>query len=51
VTSSIAGVAMRQNDDLVRGYTVAKARVNKGETIGFASADEIVVIPCIYLGG
>jgi hypothetical protein len=60
VTSSIPGVAMRQNvgqldtaaaDDLVRGYTVAKARVAKGEVLNFPSSDTVLVIPCIYLGG
>jgi hypothetical protein len=60
VTSSIPGVAQRQNvgqdpagvaDDLVRGYTVAKARVAKGQSIQFASNDEVIVVPCIYLGG
>jgi hypothetical protein len=60
VTSSLPGVAMRQNverldsgeaDDLVRRCTVAKARVGKGQQITFASADEVKVIPCIYLGG
>jgi hypothetical protein len=60
VTSSIPGVAMRQNigadsscpvDDVVRCYTVAKARVAAGQTIEFASTDTILVIPCIYLGG
>jgi len=62
VTSSTPGVAMRQNvridglatreaDDVVRGYTVAKARVDKGQAITFASDDTVIVIPCIYLGG
>lgn len=62
VTSSIPGVAMRQNvrvagvptsepDDLVRGFTVAKARVAKGQSVTFTNNEEIKVIPCIYLGG
>lgn len=60
VTSSIPGVAMRQNvyqvdngvaDDLVRRCTVAKARVAKGQQITFSAADQVAVIPCIYLGG
>jgi hypothetical protein len=51
VTSSIPGVAMRQADDLVRGYTVAKARVAKCGLIEFADPSEVKAIPCIYLGG
>lgn len=60
VTASLPGVAQRQNvrsggvptdeaDDLIRSFTVAKARVNKGEVITFSSPEEVKVIPCIYL--
>lgn len=60
VASSTPGVAMRQNvgqlaggaaDDVVRCYTVAKARVAPGQAVEFAHADSILVVPCIYLGG
>lgn len=47
VTSSIAGKGMRQSDDIVRGYTVAKSR----EAVTFSSPDEIKQIACIYLCG
>jgi len=51
VSSSTRGAAMRQDDDLVRGYTVAKARVNAGQQVTFADPGEVKLIPCIYLGG
>lgn len=47
VTSSAAGKGMKQADDIVRGYTVAKAR----ESVTFSSADEVKQIACIYLCG
>lgn len=47
VTSSIPGKGMKQADDIVRGYTVAKAR----ETVTFSSPSEIKQISCIYLAG
>ena len=47
VTSSIAGKGMKQADDIIRGYTVAKAR----ESVTFTSADEIKQIACIYVAG
>tara|TARA_B110000503_G_scaffold75745_1_gene116946 strand:+ start:9001 stop:10761 length:1761 start_codon:yes stop_codon:yes gene_type:complete len=46
VTSSIAGKGMKQADDIIRGYTVAKAR----ESVTF-NADEIKQIACIYVAG
>lgn len=46
VTSSIAGKGMKQADDIIRSYTVAKAR--EGAT--FLSG-EIKQIACIYLCG
>jgi hypothetical protein len=47
VTSSIAGKGMKQADDVIRGYTVAKAR----EAVTFANATEVKQIACIYLAG
>lgn len=47
VSSSIKGKGMKQADDIVRGYTVAKAR----ESVTFDSPTEIKQIACIYLAG
>lgn len=47
VTSSLAGKGMRQADDIVRGYTVAKAR----ESVEFATSTEVKLVACIYLCG
>lgn len=47
VTSSMAGKGMKQADDIIRGYTVAKAR----ESVTFTSADEVKQIACIYVAG
>ena len=47
VTSSTAGVAMAQSDDVIRSSTVAKAR----EAIVFSSPTEVKTVACIYLGG
>ena len=47
VTSSIPGKGMKQADDVVRSYTVAKSR----ESVTFSSPSEIKQIACIYLGG
>jgi hypothetical protein len=47
VTSSTAGKGMKQADDIVRGYTVAKAR----ESISFDSASDTGQVACIYLCG
>ncbi|WP_396190270.1 fibronectin type III domain-containing protein [Flavobacterium sp.] len=47
VTSSIPGKGMKQNDDIIRGYTVAKAR----ESVTFDSPNEVKMIACIYLCG
>ena len=47
VTSSMAGKGMKQSDDIVRGYTVAKAR----ESATFASNTEVKQVACIYLCG
>ena len=47
VTSNTPGKGMKQADDIVRGYTVAKAR----EAVTFASASEVKLVACIYLCG
>jgi hypothetical protein len=47
VTSSTAGKGMKQDDDIVRSKTVAKAR----EAVTFASPTEVQQIACIYLCG
>lgn len=47
VTSSMAGKGMKQSDDLVRSYTVAKAR----ESATFSTSSEVKQIACIYLCG
>jgi hypothetical protein len=47
VTSSTAGKGMKQNDDCIRSYTVAKAR----EAATFSSPTEIKMIACIYVSG
>jgi len=45
--SSITGKGMKQSDDLIHQYTVAKAR----ESVTFASPTEVKTIACIYLCG
>ena len=47
VSSSIPGKGMRQDDDIVRSYTVAKAR----ESVTFDSPTQVKRIACIYLCG
>jgi len=47
VTSSIPGKGMKQADDIVRGYTVAKCR----ENAQFKSKSEVKMVACIYLCG
>lgn len=47
VTSSIAGKGMKQTDNIVRNYTVAKAR----QSVTFTNANDIQLIACIYLCG
>lgn len=46
-TSSIAGKGMKQSDDLIHQYTVAKAR----ESVVFSSPTDVQMIACIYLAG
>lgn len=47
VSSSMAGKGMKQDDDLVHNYTVARAR----EDAVFTSPDEVKMIACVYLCG
>lgn len=47
VSSSIAGKGMKQADDIIRSYTVAKAR----ENVTFSSPTEVKQVACIYLCG
>lgn len=46
-TSSSRGKGMRQADDIVRSYTVAKCR----ETVVFDSPDQVKQVACIYMCG
>jgi hypothetical protein len=43
-TSSIPGKGMKQSDDLMRNYTVAKSR----ENVTFSSPTEVKLIACTY---
>jgi len=47
VTSSIAGIGMKQSDNIVRNITVAKAR----EAVTFTDTTTPVLVACIYLCG
>jgi len=47
VTSSVEGVGMKQADDVIRSYTVAKAR----EDVTFEDSTTPKLVPCIYLCG
>jgi hypothetical protein len=47
VTSDISGKGMKQDDDVVRSITVARAR----EAATFAAPNEVKTIACIYLCG
>lgn len=47
VSSSTPGKGMKQADDIIRSYTVAKAR----ETVTFSSPDEVKQIACYYVSG
>lgn len=46
-TSSMPGKGMKQDDDIIRNYTVAKCR----ENVTFSSPDEVKMVACIYLCG
>jgi hypothetical protein len=43
-TSSTGGKGMKQSDDLLHNYTVAKAR----ESVSFSSPSEVKMIACTY---
>lgn len=47
VTSSVAGVGMKQSDNIVRNITVAKAR----QAMSFTDTTTPVLVACIYLCG
>lgn len=47
VTSSMPGKGMKQADDAIRSYTVARSR----ESVTFADPFEVKTIACIYLAG
>ena len=47
VTSSVAGKGMKQSDDFVRVYTVAKSR----EDVTFSGPTEVKQIACVYISG
>jgi hypothetical protein len=47
VASSTTGVGMAQTDDIVRGYTVAKAR----QAITFSGPTDVQIVACIYISG
>lgn len=47
VTSSMPGKGMKQADDIVRSYTVAKVR----EPVTFSSPTEVKQVACIYMCG
>ena len=47
VASSISGKGMKQADDIIRSYTVAKAR----EDVIFDSPEDIKLVACVYVSG
>ena len=47
VTSSTDGKGMKQSDDIIRSYTVAKSR----ENVTFNDLLEVKMIACVYLAG
>ena len=46
-TSHILGKGMKQSDDIIRNYTVAKVR----ENVKFDCPDQVKMVACIYLCG
>lgn len=46
-TSNTAGKGMKQSDDVLHTYTVAKAR----EAVTFTSPDQVIQVACIYVSG
>jgi hypothetical protein len=47
VTSSTPGKGMKQADDIIRSYTVAKAR----QAVTFSDPTDVQMIACIYVSG
>jgi hypothetical protein len=47
ITSDVLGKGMRQDDDIIRAKTVARAR----EAVSFDDPDDVHMISCIYLCG
>mgnify|MGYP003341396954 FL=1 len=47
VASTMVGKGMKQADDIIRGYTVAKSR----EDVIFDTPDQVKMIACIYVSG
>ena len=47
VTSSTPGKGMKQDDDIIRSYTVAKVR----EAVTFSDPAEVKLVACVYLCG
>jgi hypothetical protein len=47
ITSDMSGKGMRQDDDIIRAKTVARAR----EAVTFDDPDDVAMISCIYLCG
>ena len=47
VASTMAGKGMKQADDIIRGYTVAKSR----EDVIFDTPDQVKMIACVYVSG
>lgn len=47
VTSSTHGKGMKQSDDIIRSYTVARAR----ESVIFDTPEEVKMVACVYLCG
>lgn len=47
VSSTLPGKGQKQSDDIVRSYTVARAR----QAYTFSDPDEVALIACIYLCG
>ena len=47
VSSTMAGKGMKQADDIIRGYTVAKSR----EDVIFDNPNDVKMIACVYVSG
>ena len=47
VSSSTAGKGMKQSDDIIHSYTVARAR----QAVTFSSSSEVQLVACVYISG